>query len=95
MLKILIKDSDIVPWEALIFITGNINYGGRVTDDWDRICLLAMLKKCYNIDILDDGYVYWDSYLIPRDGDLESYRTYIDTLPHDDDPEVFGLHPNA
>lgn len=41
-----------IPWEAMLYMTGHINYGGRVTDDWDRICLLSILKKYYNLEIL-------------------------------------------
>lgn len=43
---------------------GQINYGGRVTDDWDRICLMSTLKKCLNPDLLadtHDKFYYSDS----------------------------------
>ena len=46
-------------------MVGQINYGGRVTDDWDRICLMSTLKKCLNPDMLSvaskDKYFYSDS----------------------------------
>jgi len=48
----LLNRSDIVPYEALLFVTGQINYGGRVTDDWDRRCLMTILKKFYNSHIM-------------------------------------------
>lgn len=39
-----------------MFIIGQINYGGRVTDDWDRHCLMTILKKFINPDILEGKY---------------------------------------
>lgn len=35
------------------------------------------------------------NYYIPRDGDLPSYREYIESLPIVDSPEAFGQHSNA
>ena len=57
MLKMFLNEQDQIPWEALTYMTGHINYGGRVTDDWDRRCLLSILKKYYSTDILNDGYL--------------------------------------
>lgn len=97
MLKIFLDEQDEIPWDALLYVTGHINYGGRVTDDWDRRCLISLLKKYNNADVLEEGYKFSDSgiYYAPPFGELDSYRQYIDTLPLIDNPEVFGLHENA
>ena len=81
----------------MLYMTGHINYGGRVTDDWDRRCLISLLRQYSNNDILEDGYKFSESgiYFAPTNGSLDVYRNYIDTLPLIDNPEVFGLHPNA
>jgi dynein heavy chain len=97
ILRMLLDEQDDIPWDALLFVSGHINYGGRVTDDWDRRCLISMLKKFYTLEILNDDYTFSSSgiYYAPKNGDLESYRKYIDGLPLKDAPEIFGMHENA
>ena len=41
-----------VPLDSLRFVTGQIVYGGRVTDDWDRRCLMSLINSFYNKDLL-------------------------------------------
>lgn len=48
MLKNFLLEAEVIPWDALRYMTGDINYGGRVTDDWDRILLLHILRRYYN-----------------------------------------------
>lgn len=36
-----------------------------------------------------------ETYFIPKDGSLASYKEYISMLPGMDPPEAFGQHPNA
>ena len=38
--------------QVLIYTAGHINYGGRITDDWDRRFVLTMLEKFYNEKVL-------------------------------------------
>ena len=91
------RDYDLIPYKALRYLLGECNYGGRVTDDKDRRCLLAILEGFVTEDILDDKYRLSASglYYAPPKGDLESYKTFIRSLPYNEGPEVFGMHDNA
>ncbi|KAM9314768.1 dynein axonemal heavy chain 6 [Pholidichthys leucotaenia] len=86
-----------IPWDALIYITGEITYGGRVTDAWDQRCLRTILKTFFSPETLNSGYAYAPSgvYYAPETDTLEQYKNYIESLPIIDDPEVFGMHDNA
>ena len=97
MLKLFLDSPEEVPWDALLFVTGDINYGGRVTDDLDRRCLVTTLKSFCSMHTIADDYKFSPSglYFCPLDGDIEVYRDYIDSLPLSADPEVFGMHGNA
>ena len=97
MLKIFLDEQDEIPWEALLYVTGKINYGGRVTDDKDLRCLSTTLEKYYTIEALSDEYEYDESgrYKAPPYGTSQQIRDYIDQLPSEEKPMVFGLHDNA
>ncbi|KAJ8968971.1 hypothetical protein NQ314_002003 [Rhamnusium bicolor] len=87
-----------IPFKVLTYTAGHINYGGRVTDDWDRRCLMNVLADYYNLDVVHVGYVFdiFGFYTqIPTDTMFVDYMEYIKTFPINDHPEVFGLHPNA
>lgn len=83
MLRNFLQEQEDVPWDAMHYVTGAINYGGRVTDDWDQRCLYTTLKIVYCEDACVDGYVYSDSakYYCPPHGAAQSYKDCIDQLP--------------
>lgn len=37
-----------IPWEALIYMVAEANYGGRVTDPKDRLTINVILEEFYN-----------------------------------------------
>ena len=86
-----------IQWEAIKYLTGEIYYGGRVTDEWDRRLLKSILNRFYTPNILNDDYLFSPSgiYKAPPEGTLQSFRHHIDQLPLADKPEAFGLHENA
>lgn len=86
-----------VPYQALNYIVARVCYGGRVTDDKDVVCISAMLKKYFTAEIMNDNYKLskLETYYAPPEGTFTDMLGYISTLPLDEDPEVFGLHPNA
>ncbi|KAJ3025604.1 UNVERIFIED_CONTAM: Dynein heavy chain 3, axonemal [Siphonaria sp. JEL0065] len=92
-----LNEYDEVPWKALQYLAGECNYGGRVTDNMDRRCLMSLLGIFYIPDILSDTYSLSPSglYVAPPKGSFESYLLYIKSLPMTQHPEVFGMHENA
>ena len=85
------------PYKAMNYCAGQCNYGGRVTDDKDRRCLLTILEAYFTPDILEDGFKLTPSgvYKMPNDGSYDHYIQHIESLPLDTTPDVFGFHSNA
>ncbi|GAB0194609.1 dynein axonemal heavy chain 1 [Grus japonensis] len=87
-----------IPYKVLKYTAGEINYGGRVTDDWDRRCIMNILEDFYKPEVLIPEFAYSESGIYRQIGtssDLDGYLQYIKSLPLNDSPELFGLHDNA
>lgn len=83
--------------ELICEISGEITYGGRVTDYWDLRCLKTILKIFFSPQTLTKNYKYSVSgiYYCPDYPKLQDYRDFIDKFPIIEEPEIFGMHENA
>uniref|UniRef100_A0A6I8PKH9 Dynein axonemal heavy chain 1 n=1 Tax=Ornithorhynchus anatinus TaxID=9258 RepID=A0A6I8PKH9_ORNAN len=97
-LKMFLNEYSVIPFKVLKYTAGEINYGGRVTDDWDRRCIMTILEDFYNPEALIKGHNFSESgiyHQIQTTCDYKGYIQYIKSLPLNDMPEIFGLHDNA
>ncbi|EDQ84751.1 uncharacterized protein MONBRDRAFT_39136 [Monosiga brevicollis MX1] len=97
-MQMFLNDYEILPLPALTYLCGQCNYGGRVTDDWDRRLLGSLLGIFYSDEtVTNDEYRFSPSgtYFAPAKGTYADYLSFIKGLPLIPHPEVFGLHENA
>ncbi|GAB1603179.1 hypothetical protein Ahia01_000598400 [Argonauta hians] len=84
-----------VNWSCVRYMIGEIQYGGRVTDDFDKRLLNTFCRNWFGEAIFQSNFQLHKGYAIPRGNKLQDYLDYIQNLPTTDSPEVFGLHTNA
>jgi dynein heavy chain len=97
MLHTYLSQNEFTPWDALRQMIGDVVYGGRVTDDWDRRCMNAVLDRFLCQDALNDN-IFFDS-----DGqyaqipviNFDQLAGHIGRFPNEDAPSIFGFHPSA
>ncbi len=89
---------DRVPFEAMKYLIAEANYGGRVTDDWDRRTVNVYIGELFCDELVNTERFPLSElpeYFIPEDGDLKFYKEAIRALPQTDHPMAFGQHSNS
>ena len=84
-----------ISWSTVRYMIGEVHYGGRVTDDYDKRLLNTYAKQWFSDNMFLDKFEFAKGYKIHKCKTLAEYRTSIEALPLSDSPEAFGLHANA
>ncbi|XP_058249288.1 dynein axonemal heavy chain 11 [Hemibagrus wyckioides] len=84
-----------VPWEDLCYLVGEIMYGGHITDDWDRRLCRTYIQELFNPKMFEGELFLCPGFLLPPDLDYAGYHSYVDERLPEENPSLYGLHPNA
>lgn len=100
-------ESSALSWPTLQYMVGEVQYGGRITDDMDRRLFTAYTEVWLSSSSLAPGFKFNPdaplskaanenfTYVAPNYTDTDDYLAYVQKFPDVDPPEVLGLHPNA
>lgn len=77
------------------YMLGEVHYGGRVTDDFDKRLLNTFCTVWFNEGIFSDDFMFYKGYKIVRYKNVSEYLTHFETFAGIDPPQAYGLHSNA
>ena len=88
MLKDCVEKQEKISMDSLSYIIANINYGGRVTEEWDRKVLESTLRIYVNPKMLkktDFSFDISSVYILPASNKMEDFIQTIKKLPENDE----------
>ncbi|KAL8453322.1 hypothetical protein Emag_001932 [Eimeria magna] len=85
-----------IPFEDIRYILGEIMYGGHITDNFDRRLNNSYLASIILPEALQ-SYQLAPSFRTPDPAktDFAAYQKFVEEKTPPENPQVFGLHPNA
>jgi len=104
-----LNNNDFVPWNDVVYIIGEVMYGGHITDKWDRRVCASYLEEFMKPEILighdlEDPEAKEKAVMRlapgfkcpdPTQGGYEHFQAYIEDKFPGEGPALFGLHNNA
>lgn len=74
---------------------GEVQYGGRVTDDFDKRLLNTFARVWFSEAMFAIEFNFYKGYRIMRHKYIHEYFGEIECMPSIDPPQAYGLHSNA
>ncbi|XP_034179159.2 dynein heavy chain 8, axonemal kl-3 [Osmia lignaria lignaria] len=93
-----LNDADIkqgISWQTVRYMIGEVQYGGRVTDDYDKRLLNTFTKIWFSEALFSEDFVFYKGYSVLVYKQVTDYLKVVEEMASIDPPQVYGLHPNA
>jgi len=79
-----------VPFDSLLYLIGECNYGGKISDTLDQRCLRHLLDFCCNVRVISDNdYPLFNQYSMPQRCEYRDIIMHIDDMQLDASPGTF------
>ncbi|RVE46462.1 hypothetical protein evm_008872 [Chilo suppressalis] len=84
-----------ISWTTVRYMVSAVQYGGRVTDDYDNRLLVTFTKVWFSDQLFSDDFQFYKGYGIMKFKNIAEYIEEIEKMKTVDPPQAYGLHTNA
>ncbi|XP_076295220.1 dynein heavy chain 8, axonemal kl-3 [Lasioglossum baleicum] len=84
-----------ISWPTIRYMIGEVQYGGRVTDDYDKRLLNTFAKLWFSEALFTEDFMFFKGYPVLVLKQVTDYLKVVDEMATVDPPQVYGLHRNA
>ncbi|XP_045497912.1 dynein axonemal heavy chain 8 [Colias croceus] len=84
-----------VSWTTVRYMISAVQYGGRVTDDYDNRLLSTFTRVWFTDQLFEEDFQFYKNYGILKFKNIPEYLEEIDKMKTVDPPQAYGLHTNA
>nr|XP_041630529.1 dynein heavy chain 8, axonemal-like isoform X2 [Drosophila kikkawai] len=84
-----------ISWVTVRYMLGEVQYGGRVTDDYDKRLLNTFTRVWFHDALFEETFQFFKGYKVYSFKEQEAYLSAIDEMLNVDPPQVYGFHSNA
>lgn len=77
------------------YMVSAVQYGGRVTDDYDTRLLVTFCRVWFSDQLFSEDFQFYKGYGIMKFKNIPEYLEEIEKMKTVDPPQAYGLHTNA